>query len=69
MENSVINEEAKEVKVEKDIRPKYKLDELLASKKYRHKQDLLVALLDADKAYTTEQVDKLIESYLNKEVK
>lgn len=64
-----INEEVKEVKEEKNNKPKFTLDDLLSSKRYRHKQDLLSALLVKDKTYTLEQVDKAIENYLSKEVK
>lgn len=44
-------------------------EQLVRSKKYLGREDLLNALLDADKAYTTDDVDKLINDYLKKEVK
>lgn len=51
------------------VKPKFTKKELLASKKYRHKQDLVSALLADDATYTLAEVDKKIENYLNKEVK
>lgn len=44
-------------------------DQLLASKRYANRQDILNALLVGGKEYTTEQVDALIEKYMKREVK
>lgn len=44
-------------------------DQLLASKRYANRQDILNALLVNGKEYTTEQVDALIEKYMKREVK
>ena len=43
--------------------------QLLKSKKYSERIDLLNVLLENDKAYTSKEVDKLIETFMNKEVK
>ncbi len=43
--------------------------QLLASKRYANRQDILNALLDNGKTYTTEQVDALIEKYMKGQVK
>ena len=51
------------------VKPQYTKKELLASQKYRHKQDLICALLADDGKYTVEQVDKRIENYLKQEVR
>ena len=41
----------------------FTLQQLTGSKRYRGKADLLNALLDPDKAYTTEEADAAINSY------
>ena len=38
--------------------------QLLASQKYAGRQDILNVLLDENKTYTTEQVDKLIDKFM-----
>lgn len=38
--------------------------QLLASQKYAGRQDVLNVLLDENKTYTTEQVDKLIDKFM-----
>lgn len=43
--------------------------QLLASKKYANRQDILNALLEDGKTYTTDQVDALIEKYMKGQVK
>lgn len=43
--------------------------QLLKSKKYSERVDLLNVLLQDDKAYTSNEVEKLIETFMNKEVK
>lgn len=43
-------------------------EQLVKSKKYFGKADLLNALLDDDKTYSISTVDDLINSYLKKEV-
>ena len=43
--------------------------QLIKSKKYKDKVDLLMALLTDGKNYTAEEVDKLIDDFTKKEVK
>lgn len=43
--------------------------QLLASQKYANRQDILNALLENGKTYTTEQVDALIEKFMKGQVK
>ena len=42
---------------------KYSKQQLLASRKYSHKQDLIGALLADGKIYSIAEVDKLIKDY------
>lgn len=43
---------------------KYNKKQLLNSKKYEYKKDVVNALLDDDKDYTIEEVDKIINKFL-----
>ena len=52
--------------VKKEI--KYTKEQLLHSKRYSKKRDLLGALLADDKTYSLQDVDKLIKGYFEKEV-
>lgn len=47
---------------------KYRLEELVKAEKYRDKQDLLVALLEAGKQYAQKEVDTILDKYLKREV-
>lgn len=47
---------------------KYSLEELVKAEKYRDKQDLLVALLEAGKQYAQKEVDTILDKYLKREV-
>ena len=49
--------------------PAYTKEQLLASKKYRDRRDLLHALLEDERQYTNEQVDALITNYMKGKVK
>lgn len=49
--------------------PCFTKDQLMASKKYASRKDLIGALLAEDKTYTVEAVDALIEKYLKGKVK
>lgn len=49
--------------------PVYTKAQLLASKKYANRQDILNALLEDGKTYTTAQVDALIEKFMKGQVK
>lgn len=44
-------------------------DQLLASKRYANRQDILNALLKDSEKYTIEQVDAFIEKFMKREVK
>lgn len=47
----------------------YGKTQLIKSKRYQEEKDLLMALLDSNKTYTIEEVDKILEMYKKKEVK
>lgn len=47
----------------------YTKAQLLASKRYANRRDLISALLADDKTYTTDAVDALIEKYLKGKVR
>ena len=51
----------------KDV--KFTKEQLVKSKKYFDKVDLLNVLLQDGQEYTIKQVDELIESFMKKEVK
>lgn len=42
--------------------------QLAESKRYRAQRDLLTALLDEDKTYTTAETDEIFSGYLGKKV-
>lgn len=44
-------------------------EQILTSAKYRNRRDLVNALLDEKKSYTTETVDELVNSFLKGPVK
>ena len=48
--------------------PHFTKVQLMASNKYASRKDLIGALLDDNKDYTTAQVDELIEKYLKGKV-
>lgn len=48
--------------------PRFTKVQLMASNKYANRKDLIGALLDDNKDYTTAQVDELIEKYLKGKV-
>lgn len=58
----------KNIKIERD-KPVFIKSDLLKSKRYALKRDILNALLEDGKTYTIEQVDNIIETFLSKEVK
>lgn len=47
---------------------KFTKDQILGSVRYLDKQDLLNALLEDDKEYSIQEVDKMIKAYNEKEV-
>lgn len=44
-------------------------EQIAESAKYKNRKDLVNALLDGNKKYTMEQVDKLIEEFMKGKVK
>lgn len=46
----------------------YQKKEIVSSKKFRNRKDLLNAVLDEDKAYTMEEVKKVIEKFMKGKV-
>ena len=53
----------------KTNKPVFTKADLINSKRYFHKRDILTAALKDDETYTIEQVEKLIKTFLSKEVK
>ncbi|WP_343101371.1 hypothetical protein [Romboutsia sp. MSSM.1001216sp_RTP31141st1_G3_RTP31141_220114] len=47
---------------------KFSKEQLICSKKYKHRKDLLTALLKDDKTYSFSEVDELIDEFMQKEV-
>lgn len=48
--------------------PRFTKVQLMTSDKYANRKDLIGALLDDNKEYTTEQVDELIDKFLKGKV-
>lgn len=46
--------------------PTFSKAQILGSERYRGRRDLADALLEDDKRYTLQEVDKLIAGYLNR---
>ncbi len=42
----------------------YSFEQLISSKKYSTNADLLTAILEKDKLYTTDEIDKIIKKFL-----
>ena len=55
-------------KEEKTVSAYTKID-LYKSEKYRQDKDILMILLEDDKVYTKDEVDKIINSFKNKPIK
>lgn len=51
-----------------DKPPAFSKEQLIKADRYFNRRDLLNALLEDGKEYTTEQVDTLIQSYYNKPI-
>lgn len=60
------NEEKTVVKVEKVV---FSKEQIVNSKKYANRRDLLGALLENGKKYTFEQVDAIIDKFMKGKVK
>lgn len=56
------------VKKKEDL-PTFAKSDLVKSQKYKNLRDVLHSVLHDNKMYTIAEVDKLIKSFLNKEVK
>ena len=48
---------------------KFSKEKLMKSKRFAERRDLIGALLDADKDYSIAEVEKMINSYFEREVK
>lgn len=48
---------------------KFSKNQITNSKKYRKRKDLLNAILDKNKHYSMDEVDRLIEKFMKGEVK
>lgn len=55
-------------KIEKNER-KFSKIQILESKKYFKRKDIINVILENDREYTLEEVDKLIENFMRKVVK
>ena len=53
----------------KEHEPTFEKESIASSARYKDKLDLVNALLEDGETYTLKQVDKIIDDYLNKEVK
>lgn len=49
--------------------PKFRKDQILASKKYKNRRDLLSAVLEDGQLYTMSEVNTLVEKYMKGTVK
>lgn len=58
-----------EKKATEAMAPAFTKAQLLASKKYANRQDVIGALLADNKTYTTAQVDTLIEKFMKGSVR
>ena len=63
-----VEEKIEEIVIVKVEIQKYSKEQILLSKAYANRKDILNVILE-DKEYTTEAVDKLLENFLKKEVK
>ncbi len=55
--------------INKEIEKKYNKNQLLNSKKYQDKRDILNVILENDKSYSFKEVDILIFDFFEKRVK
>lgn len=56
-------------KEEEIIETKYSKEQILKSKRYAHRKDLLNISLDDEKEYSFNEIDKIIADFMDKEVK
>lgn len=55
-------------KTKKDDEVLYSKEQIIASKKYSNRKDILNVLLKADEEYSFSRIDEIIEEFMNKEV-
>ncbi len=59
----------KEIAAEKPAGKRYGKTQIILSKKYADKRDLLNAILEDDVQYTLKEIDTAIEEFMKREVK
>ncbi|EUB33230.1 MULTISPECIES: hypothetical protein [Fusobacterium] len=55
-------------KTKKDDEILYSKEQIIASKKYSNRKDILNVLLKDDEEYSFSKIDEIIEEFMNKEV-
>lgn len=55
-------------KTKKDDEILYSKEQIIASKKYSNRKDILNVLLKDDEEYSFSKIDEIIENFMNKEV-
>ena len=55
-------------KTKKDDEVLYSKEQIITSKKYSNRKDILNVLLKDDEEYTFSRIDEIIENFMNKEV-
>lgn len=55
-------------KTKKDDEILYSKEQIIPSKKYSNRKDILNVLLKDDEEYTFSRIDEIIENFMNKEV-
>lgn len=53
----------------KTVKPVFTKEQILTSKKYQHRKDVINVLLKDDQSYTSNEVDKLIDDFMKRKVK
>ncbi|MGP1430240.1 MAG: hypothetical protein ACTTJX_08460 [Fusobacterium sp.] len=55
-------------KTKKDDEVLYSKEQIISSKKYSNRKDILNVLLKDDEEYSFSRIDEIIENFMNKEV-
>ncbi|BEO96218.1 hypothetical protein FNSP10_13590 [Fusobacterium nucleatum] len=55
-------------KTKKDDEVLYSKEQIITSKKYSNRKDILNVLLKDDEEYSFSRIDEIIENFMNKEV-
>ena len=55
-------------KTKKDDEVLYSKEQIIASKKYSNRKDILNVLLKDDEEYSFSRIDEIIENFMNREV-